>query len=101
MKRIQLNANDWEDLRHAKVVSATAAEAANLDLDDETLSAAIEEAQGLLGRNPTQKAFVILVIGGSVAAEKDDDEDDKDDEDEKSGEASGGKVREENERRRG
>jgi hypothetical protein len=96
MKRIQLNANDWEDLRHAKVVSATAAEAANLDLDDETLAQAIEEAQGLLGRNPTQKAFVILAIGSHTASTKDqDDDDDKDDDKE----ASGGKVREEDERR--
>lgn len=99
MKRTQLTATDWEDLRRAKVVSATPAEAANLDLDDETLAQAIEEAQGLLGRNPTQKAFVILAIGGTMAAKDADDDDDEDGEDEK--EASGGKVREEDERRGG
>jgi hypothetical protein len=87
MKRMQLTAGDWEDLRHAKVVSATKDEVANLDIDDDTLATAIDEAQ-----SAGTRSFVILMIGGGAEAEdKDEDEgkDDEDEDEEKTGAQSG------------
>jgi hypothetical protein len=57
-----------------------------LDIDNDELSGAIEEAQSNLGRGGSQKAFVVLVITGKGKDDDKDEEQDVDqDEDQKEG----------------
>lgn len=62
MRRGQLNANDWKDLKDAKIVFASLNDLVTLDVD-QTLSEAIDEAVEELGRaGRDQKTYVILAI---------------------------------------
>lgn len=93
MKRIQLNTMDWEDLKHAKIVEASLVDVQNLDIDDEVLAAAIDEAVTHLGQaGRQQKAYVVVAITNNEAASTaaaDEGEGDVDDEEESAGARSG------------
>lgn len=89
MKRGQLNTKDWEDLRNAKVLDVSLEDVKNLDIEDDTLASALDEAVAALGHaGANQKAYVVLAITGAGASAgedtaKDDEDEGEDTEDEK------------------